>query len=120
MLTETYVEELSLRDTITVNNDSGGLEASVAVELDKQLANHVGEIGDDLLTVLLDTNSGRISEYYHMNTYVWLSNIPARMSIHTSDDSSDGRLSRVSSRWMSYVTSEEDDWFVEDAWTNSR
>ena len=43
------VEELSLRHSVSVHDDTGWLEASVTVELDEKLADHVREVCDDLL-----------------------------------------------------------------------
>lgn len=45
------IQELALAYTITVENDSSRLEASVAVELNKKLADHVRKVADQFLKV---------------------------------------------------------------------
>lgn len=37
----TYLRQLSLRNTVSVENDPGGLEAGRLVELNQQFAHHV-------------------------------------------------------------------------------
>lgn len=71
MKTIQYLVELSLRDTIPVEDDAVGLEACGLVELDEQLFHHGRQVLDDLLPVLLDTHRGRV---------------PARMGIHAADN----------------------------------
>lgn len=53
--------ELALGDTVTVEDDAGGLEACGLVELDEQLAHHGGQVLNDLLPVLLHTHSGTVA-----------------------------------------------------------
>lgn len=48
-LTTFYLFHLSLRHSSAVINDPSGLEAGGLVELDEKLADHVGQILDDLL-----------------------------------------------------------------------
>ena len=56
-----YIEELSLGHSVSVDDNSRRLESSVAVELDEQLADHVGQIRDDLLAMLLDSHCGCVA-----------------------------------------------------------
>lgn len=65
----TNVEELSLADAVAIDEDSGGLEARAAVELDEQLSGHIGQIRDDLLPMLLHPYGGAV---------------PARMCVHAA------------------------------------
>lgn len=44
-----HLFHLSLRYTAAIINDTGGLETGGFVELDEKLADHVGQILDDLL-----------------------------------------------------------------------
>lgn len=96
------VQELAFTDTITVEDDSSGLEASVAVELDEQFTDHVGKIGNDLVAVLLDSDSSGIS---------------GRMGIHGPDDGSDRWFAGIPGRRVCDVSSQEDDGLTEDSWT---
>ena len=57
----TNLLELSLADAVAVEDDFVGLEARGLVELDEQVLDHEGELLDDLLTVLLDTDRGRVT-----------------------------------------------------------
>lgn len=56
-----YLTKLALGYTISIVDDPGGLEASGFVELDKQLPHHVGQVLDDVLTVLLHPHCGAVS-----------------------------------------------------------
>ena len=56
-----YIEELSLGHSVSVDDNSRRLEPSVAVELDEQLADHIGQIRDDLLAMLLDSHCGCVA-----------------------------------------------------------
>lgn len=56
-----HLVELALGDTVSVVDDSGGLEAGGLVELDKQLPHHGGQVLDDVLAVLLHPDCGTVS-----------------------------------------------------------
>lgn len=53
--------QLPFRNAVPVEDDPGGLEAGGLVELDEELAHHVGEIFDDLLPWPLHPNRGTVS-----------------------------------------------------------
>ena len=53
--------ELPLGDTVSVEDDAGGLEACGLVELDEKLAHHGRQVLDDLLPVLLDAHGGAVA-----------------------------------------------------------
>lgn len=57
----THLLELPLGDTIAVEDDARGLEARGLVELDEQLADHGGQVLNDLLAVLLDPHGGTVA-----------------------------------------------------------
>ena len=97
------VQELAFTDTVTVEDDSSRLEASVAVKLDEQFTDHVGEIGNDLMAVLLDSDSSGIS---------------GRMGVHGPDDGSDRRFAGIPGRRVGDVSPQEDDRLTEDSWTD--
>lgn len=53
--------ELPLGDTVSVEDDAGGLEACGLVELDEKLTHHGRQVLDDLLPVLLDAHGGAVA-----------------------------------------------------------
>lgn len=53
--------ELAFRDPISVEDDSGRLEAGGLVKLDEQLTHHVGQVFNDLLPRSLNPHSSTIS-----------------------------------------------------------
>lgn len=65
-----YLWQLSLRNSISVENDARGLEAGGFVELNEQLSHHVGQILNDLLPWPLHSHGGTV---------------PAGMSVHTAN-----------------------------------
>lgn len=67
--TISYLWQLSFRNSISVENDPGGLEPGRFVELNKQFTHHVRQILNDLLPGSLDSHCGTVS---------------AGMSIHTA------------------------------------
>lgn len=68
LLKATYCIELSLADTISVEDDSCWLEACWLVELYKKFFHHWGKLLDDLLSVLLYPNCGRVSTRVSIHT----------------------------------------------------
>lgn len=52
----THSLELSLTDTVSVENNPIGLEVGCHIELDKKLPDHVRQVTDDLLPMFLDSN----------------------------------------------------------------
>lgn len=57
----THLLELALGDAVAVEDDARGLEARGLVELNEQLADHGGQVLDDLLPVLLDPHRGAVA-----------------------------------------------------------
>lgn len=82
-----HLVELALRDSITVVDDSGGLEAGGLVELDEKLPHHGGQVLDDVLAVLLHTDCGTVS---------------AGMGVHTTNN-----LRRKSKMLLNKLKSEQ-------------
>lgn len=94
-----YLQELSFRNSVTIQNYSMRFIASSAfIKHDKELSNHRRQLLDDFLSVLLHTNS---------------SGVPRRMSIHGANDSRNGWLLVVARRWMSYICPQEDHRLIE-------
>ena len=60
--------KLSLADSVSVKDDAMRFESRTLVEVDQHLPDHGGQLSDDLLSVVLDSDCGCIA---------------ARMSIHT-------------------------------------
>ena len=44
-----HIEELALADAVAIHDDARRLEARISVELDEKLANHVGQVTNQLL-----------------------------------------------------------------------
>ena len=65
---------------MALGGQEANLESGGAVELDEELADHGGEVGDDLLPMLLDSDGGRVA---------------TGMRVHGADDGGDGRLLAV-------------------------
>lgn len=89
----THLLHLALRNSPAVVNNARGLESGGFVELNEQLAHHVGEILDDLLAkelLLGQILAGRLHPYGGA--------VSARVSVHTAHHCSNGRLLPVT-RW---------------------
>lgn len=56
-----YLLELSLTDTVSVEDDAGWLEACGLVEVDEELPHHGGQLLDNLLSVLLHPHRGGVA-----------------------------------------------------------
>ena len=97
------VQELAFADTVAVEDDAGGLEASVAVELDEQLAHHVGQVGDGFVAVLLHSDGSGVS---------------GGVGVHGPDDGGDGGFAGIPGRGVGDVGAQEDDGLAEDPWTD--
>ena len=98
----TYRRELSLANTVPVEDDAGGFEAGRPVELDEQVLHHGGQVPDDLLSVLLHSDSS------------W---VPARVGVHAAHHGRDGRFQGVTSWRVGHVGTQEDDWLTEHMWS---
>ena len=77
--------------------------SSALVEHDKVLFHHGRQVLDDLLSVLLDPHCGCVS---------------ARVSILASNHSCDTWLPVVPYWRVGHVSPKEDDWLVEDLWSD--
>lgn len=94
--------ELALGDAVAVEDDAVRLEARRAVELNEQLFDHVCQILDDFLAMLLDAYCRRI---------------PTWMTVHAAHDGRNRGLLVVSCWWVGYIGSQEDDRFIEHLWS---
>lgn len=92
--------ELALRDPISVEDDSGGLEAGGLVELDEQLTHHIGQVFNDLLPGALHTHG---------------STVAAGVCVHTADHRCDRRLLPVPSWGVCNICSQENHWLLKNS-----
>ena len=60
--------KLPFADSISVEDDSVRLEPSALVEVDEHLSHHDGQLCDDLLTMVLDTDCGRVATWVGIHT----------------------------------------------------
>jgi len=102
------VKELSFADSIPVDDDSVRFVSSSGfVEHGEMFLHHGRQLLDDLLSVLLDSDSG---------------SVPGWMCILATHHCSNTGLlviTEITTRWwMSDISSEENDRFVEDLWSN--
>lgn len=94
------LRQLALRDPISVEDDSGGLESGGLVELDEQLPHHIGQVLNDLLPWTLYTYSGTVS---------------AGVCIHTAYHCCDRWFLPVPSRGVCNVCSQKNHWLLENS-----
>lgn len=94
-----HLLELALGDTVAIEDNAMWLETSGAIELNQQLLDHVRQVLDDFLTVLLNTDGSRIA---------------TRVAIHRSHQRRNRWFLVVTGGWVSNVRAKENDGLAED------
>ena len=89
--------ELSLGDTISVEDDAGGLEVCSFVDLSGQFSHHSSQVLNDLLSVLC-TQGGTVA---------------VEVCIHAAQYCSNRRFLPICSWWVGDIGSQEDDRLLE-------
>ena len=67
-VTKAHLLELSLTNSISVEDDAVRLEPRALVEVDQHLPHHGSELSNDLLAVVLYSDSGRVSAGVSVHT----------------------------------------------------
>lgn len=103
-----YLFHLALGHAASVVDDACGLEARGLVELDEQLAHHVGQVLDDLLAVQL-----LLGQVLARRLHAHRGTVAAGVTVHAAHHRRDGGLLAVAGWRVSDVCPQEDDGLLE-------